>query len=367
MTGRSFKGDLADIALPDVLEFLRSARKTGVLVFRLDRIKKSLSIKEGNVVFASSNLPNERLGDLLLSWGLISKEQYNMSVAMLSSKKRQGRILVELGAITPKQLWESVQNQIRHIVYSLFEWSSGLFYFAEGELPSTENITADVSITNLVIEGIRRIKNAGVLETRFPARDVTLSRIEPQPDLLRLEPFEQHVLSLINGRRNINDLCRDSEIGNDETMKVLYMLLSIGYIKVTSGSMKEITVPAKRITSDEATAIIGNYNRMFSYLYRYMLREVGPITEHVMNKYLAELKESNASVLKNVTLKKDGTLDASAIHENIISLGQESQKESLVTTLNEFLYSTILAVKRTLGPEHESRVIETIKDIRPEL
>jgi hypothetical protein len=39
----------------------------------------------------------------------------------------------------------------------------------------------------------------------------------------------------------------------------------------------------------------------------------------------------------------------------------------LVTSLNEFLYSSILAVKRTLGPEHESRIIESLKDVRPEL
>ena len=44
----------------------------------------------------------------------------------------------------------------------------------------------------------------------------------------------------------------------------------------------------------------------------------------------------------------------------------ESRREVLVSSLNEFLYSSILAVKRTLGPEHESRVIESLKDVRPQ-
>src|SRR5688572_1117592 len=105
MISKSFKGDLSEIGFPEVLEYLRTSRKTGVLTLRQDRIKKSLDIKNGNVIFAASNLPQERLGDLLLLWGMITKEQYNESVAMLSSKKRQGRILVEMGAITPKQLW----------------------------------------------------------------------------------------------------------------------------------------------------------------------------------------------------------------------------------------------------------------------
>jgi hypothetical protein len=218
----------------------------------------------------------------------------------------------------------------------------------------------------LVVEGIRRIKNTKVLDNRFSSSDVILLRVEPQPELIRLEPFERHVLSLVNGYRSTQEICRDSEIGNDETMKVLYMLLSIGYIKLR-GSAMTVPLDPKQMTSDEAAAIIGNYNRMYSYLYRYMLREVGPITEHVLNKYLLELSETNASVLKGVSLKKDGTLDSSVIQANLTSLSSENQKYSLVSTLNEVLYSSILAVKRTLGPEHESRVIETLKDIRPDL
>lgn len=119
--------------------------------------------------------------------------------------------------------------------------------------------------------------------------------------------------------------------------------------------------------NDEIT-IIGNYNRMFSYLYRYMTREVGPITEFVLKKYLMELSENHASVLKHVGLKKDGTIDAAAIRVNLSEISSKDKREELLlTSLNEFLYAAILAVKKTLGTEHESRVIETLKDFRPEL
>jgi Domain of unknown function (DUF4388) len=368
MSDGSFKGDLSEIGLPDILEFLRSSHKTGILNFRQDRIRKSLHIKDGNVIFASSNLPEERLGELLLGWGIIEKDQFHQSVALLSPKKRQGRILVEMGAITPKQLWEGVQNQIRHIVYSLFNWHQGIFYFVEGDLPSHENITADVGVTELVIEGIRRIKNVNGLQQKFPSRKLLLIQIDPpsQQEQVTLESFEKHVLELIDGKRTLQEICRDSEIGEAETIKVLYMLLSIGYIRVQGPRMEEIP-ERKELSSDEAAGIIGNYNRMYSYLYRYMLREVGPITEHVLNKYLGELKEANSSILKNVSMKKDGTLNGAAIQNNLESFSGDSRKDVLISSLNEFLYSSILAVKRTLGPEHESRVIETLKDIRPEL
>lgn len=368
MIGKRFKGDLAEVTLPDILEFLRVSRKTGVLSFKKDRVRKSLYIKDGNVIFATSNVPEERLGDLLLLWGKISKEDYQRSVSMLATKKRQGKILIEIGSITPKQLWEGVQDQIRHIVYSLFNWESAFFFFSEGELPSKENITADVGISELIIEGIRRIKESGALLSKFPSREVLLCRMDfGLKDRVRLESFEKHVLDLIDGQRTVADICRDSEIGELETIKVLYMLVSIGYVKVKGTRQETQTAAVEELSGPEIAGIILNYNRMFSYLYRYMMREVGPIAEHVLNKYLLEIRDSNSSVLKNVVLRKDGTLDESTIAGNLNWIRSDLKKESLVASLNEFLYSAILAVKRTLGPEHESHVIETLKDVRPEL
>lgn len=368
MTGKNFKGELSAVSLPDVLEYLRVSKKTGVLSFKKERFKKSLYVKDGNVIFATSNVPEERLGDLLLTWNRITKEQYDRSVSMLTPGRRQGKILIEIGAISPKQLWEGVQDQIRSIVYSLFDWGSGIFFFSQGDLPSKENITADVNITELVVEGIRKIKDIHAVKDRFPAREVVLSKQEyGQKDRIKLEPFEKHVLDLIDGARSVEEICRDSEIGDSETLKVLYMVISIGYVKVkgkkTDGKAED-TLGA--VSAEELTTIIGKYNTMFSYLYRYMMREVGPIAEHVLNKYLTEVRENNSSILKNVTMRKDGTLDQATLEGNLNWIKADSKKEALISSLNEFLYSAILAVKRTLGPEHESQVIETLKDIRPE-
>lgn len=366
MIGKRFKGDLQSLSLPDILEFLRVSRKTGVLSFEYEDIRKSLYFKDGNVIFATSNLPEERLGELLLTWGKINREDYDRSVRLLGSKKRQGKILVESGAITPKQLWEGVQNQIRHIVYSLYNWETAKFEFSEGELPSKENITADVGISELIVEGIRRIQDSRALHNKFPARDILLTRLDfGMKEKVKLESFEKHILEMIDGQHSVEEICRDSEIGEPETLKVLYMLISIGYVKVKGRKVEEKS--GESVTPDEVKGILSNYNKMFSYLYRYMMREVGPIAEHVLNKYLLDIRESGSPLMKNVTLKKDGTLDENTIEGNLNWIRSDNKKEVLVSSLNEFLYSAILAVKRTLGPEHESRVIDTMKDIKPEL
>ena len=73
-----------------------------------------------------------------------------------------------MGALSPKDLWEGVQFQIREIVYSLFQWEDGPFHFEESMLPEKERITVDLDIVDLILAGIRRVESAGRIQGRYP-------------------------------------------------------------------------------------------------------------------------------------------------------------------------------------------------------
>ena len=145
-----FKGQLSELRLPDLLQHLRASEATGILSLVSGGARKGLYVKEGRVVFASSNLPNDRLGELLIREGKITVEEYDASIKAISTGKRQGRVLVEMGALSPKDLWEGVQFQVREIVYSIFQWDDGQFHFEESSLPDKERITVDLDIRDLI-------------------------------------------------------------------------------------------------------------------------------------------------------------------------------------------------------------------------
>jgi two-component system, OmpR family, response regulator len=113
-------------------------------------------MKGGRVVFATSNLPTDRLGEVLLRAGKITPAQNDASIKGLAQGRRQGRVLVEMGALTPEGLWSGVQSQVREIVFSVFQWDEGQFHFEESVLPEKERITLDLDVTALVLEGMRR-------------------------------------------------------------------------------------------------------------------------------------------------------------------------------------------------------------------
>jgi hypothetical protein len=101
---------------------------------------------------------------------------------------------------------------------------------------------------------------------------------------------------------------------------------------------------------------------MYGHVFRYMVREVGPIAENVLEKYVGGLRDSRKDVFTGVKLQKDGTLDASVLERNLNRFPEDERRNLLVDGLNELLYAELLAVKRTLGAEHEANIIRALRD-----
>jgi hypothetical protein len=354
-----FKGELSKLPLPETLGFLRESSATGILTVVSGGARKSIYVRSGRVVFASSNLPNDRLGEILLREGKITVEEYESSIKAISKGKRQGRVLVEMGALSPKDLWEGVQFQVREIVYSVFHWEDGQVQFEESPAPEKEKITVDLDIRELILAGLRKVDSTGPVQAHFPDGALVLEVVAGQGEV-SLEAYETHVLQLVDGERSVLDLCRESEIGDAETLKVLYSLLSTGLVR--SKGRKVHTLDQDFVQEDTVHSVLSSFNQMYGYVFRYMVREVGPIAENVLEKYLGGLRESRKEVFSGVELRKDGTLDDGALELNLNRVSEESRRSVLVDALNELLYAELLAVKRTLGAEHEAAIVKAIRE-----
>jgi hypothetical protein len=353
------RGQLTQLALPDILQHLRLTNATGVLSLVSGGARKALYLKDGRVVFASSNLPNDRLGEILIREGKITVEEYEASIKAITKGKRQGKVLVEMGALGPKDLWEGVQTQVREIVFSIFLWEDGQFHFEESSLPDKEKITVDLDVTILILEGVRRVDANGAVVGRYPEGALVPETVQaPYGGLL--EPYETHVLNLIDGERSVLEICQDSEIGDNETLKVLYALISSGIVRVKGKKVRALDQDF--VPEDTLYSVLDSFNQKYSYVFRHMVREVGPIAENVLEKYLAGLRETRKDVFAGIKLQKDGSLDPALVERNLNKLPEDDRRGRLVDGLNELLYAELLAVKRTLGREHETAIIKAFRD-----
>jgi Domain of unknown function (DUF4388) len=357
------RGRLSDVGLPSVLSLLQESGRTGVLSLVNAGVRKSVYFLDGKLVFAGSSLTQDRLGEVLLRGGRISADEYLRLSQRIRGGQRLGKALVEGGVLSPKDLWWAIEQQVKEIVWSIFNWEDGYFHFEDDELPRREKITFDLDVEKLVVEGIRRSEGTGAIREHFISTDcVVESAGKPSP--VELEPHEKHVLSLADGKRTIAEICQESEIGESETRKVLHTFLAVSVLR--SRGPRQAPLAQKLGDGENYTAVVELYNEMYRRLFRHMSGEVGPIAEIILEKYLKELKERPGSLFDRVRLRQDGSLDPAQIETNLQRLSEDKRRDQLVAALNELLYSELLAVKRTLGASHETQLIQLFREMQRE-
>src|SRR4029077_753265 len=133
------EGSLAERDLPTLMLSLYEERWSGQVTLTSAGVGKTITVQDGKMVFASSSSTDDRLGEQLLRRGRISLQQFVDASAAMSPGKRLGTILVEQGALTPKDLVAGVIDQTREIIYTLFLWSEGHYRSQEGP-PSPSSI-----------------------------------------------------------------------------------------------------------------------------------------------------------------------------------------------------------------------------------
>ena len=302
------KGNTSDAGLPKVLAFLNRQRKTGTLFLKTPAFTKKVYLLKGDAIFASSTYADDRLGEMLIKAGKITIEQYDESVRLLKKTgKRQGAILVELGYITPKDLFWGVKYQVREIIYSIFLLGDADYEFIEGEIPENEVITLKLSMGNLIYEGVRRIDNWTRIRNELPGTDAVLGLSSDPVSLFQdveISPQDRKLLSAIDGIKTVKEVIDSSWIGSFEGMKVLYVLWSIGVIEEKKKSAEKVEEIEETVSLEE------------------ILQPVSE-DENAFLKKVDELYSSLGRLTPYQLLEVDGTYDEETVKRNYYRLTRE--------------------------------------------
>ncbi|MGE5236237.1 MAG: DUF4388 domain-containing protein [Acidobacteriota bacterium] len=221
-----FVADLAETPLPEMLATIHRHRVPGVLEADLGEFSKRVVIAHGDIIFASSTNRAESLGEMLLTSGRITKEQFRASTFALldNPKKRHGQILVEMGLITEAELRAAVLEQVQRIVWSIFGAASGRVTFTLGEYAADEVYQLCIPTPRAILHGCKTVPNAKPMITRMGGKGTVFFRA-PSPEHLQgfeLEPGEEQLLDLVDGRRTFFELCEQGPFSAGLNARVLY-------------------------------------------------------------------------------------------------------------------------------------------------
>jgi hypothetical protein len=196
-------------------------------------LERTLHIKQGQCIFATSNSVDDGLVAHLLRRGVISLRDREEVAKRLLSNKRVGTILLEMGVLDETDLRAMVCEQLSEVVFDTIRWEDGEFVFVPGELPTNEEITLSDSVEDLVAAGLRRITAWSRVQAGCGSPEAVLA-LTPEYlavlDRMRLSTDAWDVASALKQPRSVREVCRATQLSSFRACQILWTLRLLGAV-----------------------------------------------------------------------------------------------------------------------------------------
>lgn len=234
----SLGGNLADFPLADVLTFLNMGMKTGAIEVRSGNSINRVYLGNGEVIFATSLTPRFTLPGFLVARGHIAEAA---AVRLKDQADREGipfrDIVIRHGYVDASEMISLEKILCCEIAFEAIKWRVGKFAFLADRKPDATATPIKIGVQNLIMEGARRLDEAMRFEHEAQIdRDMVVTlvcatgRLEEQ---VVLTPAEWGVISLINGKRTLDEIFALSPTSSDaDAWSVLQRLQSARLIQI---------------------------------------------------------------------------------------------------------------------------------------
>ncbi|HXV99350.1 MAG TPA: DUF4388 domain-containing protein [Anaerolineae bacterium] len=248
----ALKGNLRDFSTTQLLNLVNLARKTGKLTIDGQGQNAILYFREGRLVHASTNAQEGHLAAMLLKTGKLTREQADAinNQAGSSSDKVMGKYLMDARLVSRDDIVQGVKDYMLEIVYDLFTWTEGEFFFEQNTLPANDRITVPLNLDNVILEGSRRIQEFDKLQDELPDLGTIALKITDKPLRdVKLTQDDWRVISHIHPRNTIKQIAMNNNMDEFQIRKIVYGMLQAGLVEVIRPEgmeQKKIITPLTR-------------------------------------------------------------------------------------------------------------------------
>jgi Domain of unknown function (DUF4388) len=153
----SLRGQVATMALEDVLDWAVRRRATGVLTAEHAGQVRTLALEAGQVLWASASEADEQLGQILLATGAVTEAGLADALGVRAETHVPlGKILLMVGAVTEEDLITALAAKIRESVSDLVTWTDGSFELDPRPAPGG-GVAASIALEVCLTVARRRI------------------------------------------------------------------------------------------------------------------------------------------------------------------------------------------------------------------
>lgn len=301
-----------------------------------------LSINQGALKYALSDHPDDRLGQVIYRHGLLTRAQLDQLLREVGPEKRLGQILIENGIVSQEQLFSQLQKQVEQIFFNALLTRGGDYVFSvpdEGAEPPHH--TVHLPIQALLMEGVQRIDEMALFRERIPHDDLC-PIAQPKAASLTLDESAQIVLTYADGQRTIEDISRETGLGQFMTVKSIYGMMQQGGVLLR---------PKKTIDRDAVRRLVRQFNDVLRDIFMAVATYGG--IDQTRSTLEAWINGSGYGPVFGERIEEDGSIASEAVAEAMTSVEADNPMEALHQALHELSAFALFAATTTLPRDQE--------------
>jgi hypothetical protein len=355
--------DVRAFPMADLLSLIHGAGKSGFLLLAHGGDEKSIYLHRGEVVFAASNQRVDRLGECLLRAGVLSLAQLTEAESRWTPEARFGKVLVQLGMLTPRDLWNAVKTQVEEIVRSLFAYTAGIVHLWEGEIQPDNVVRLALPTNRLIEEGLRRRDEL----FRFLAYlEDPGTRMAPEAGMAgRVSSSEAAFLEALREAGTFGAVCRRAGIDPLSGARTVQLLQLVGAVRIERGEAGAgaAAAEARGHADDEVREAVEVHVKLLAELCAPVVAVDGPdAVRERFARVVAECAERHR-LLGRVSVGPGGVLDPEALAQDALRLPGDRVR-AVGDALGELVSYMEFELHNHPGIEGADIFLEAVQDLR---
>lgn len=344
---------LSSFPIEEIFGFIVSGCRTGRLVVTGDESRKTVSFKDGQVVFATSTAPWERLGSALVSLGVVSAADLQDALTQVGPGAKLGQVLIRTGKLTHPRLYSAMTFLVREIVVDLLCVSEGHALFLEDAPLAEDRIKLQEATRDLVLSGIKRSEEVARLRRRL-TRHLRVGAGPRAPDDADL-PLWNRVRAPVT----LASLREGYEGSEHAFLGEIDRLLSIGVLAVRPATAE---VPTAAPVSG-GQSVLDEYDALVKSICDALTTEGHGLSD--LRSFLSDPLPGMEKALEGVTLSDDGHLDTARLMQNVAAEGPQARARGY-EALDAFVSYALFSARNLLPADVADQLTRAARALQEE-
>ena len=230
-----------------IVQGLIKDRWSGKIALTTDSGNKSLNLVNGRFVSTTSELLDDRLGEIFYRYGFMSLDALMQIIKQLTPNRRIGQIALDDNLLNYNQLWFSLQVQIINVVQSVYLGKEVTYEFK----PNDGDFGCGLIEPSL--ELINRLKVFHLSFQRFCAVACDSAIVTVNTTSGNMSQFTQDMLDIVAEHRTVSEIILNSRLHPSYTLLCLMQMFADNQV-----SIEEQWQPTQLDANLQQT--ISNYN-----------------------------------------------------------------------------------------------------------